>query len=171
MAEAREVIAAEFELTDEERGELLPSARAKRFDNRVAWAKVHLGRAGLLDSPKPGQFRLTDRGREVLQRGLPRIDLRFLAQFPEYHAWRSKISPREKTVANTDEETPEERLELSFLAIRSKIEAELLDKVRASTPRFFEQLVVDLLLKMGYGGSRSDAGRAIGSLETKASMG
>lgn len=165
MAEAREALAAEFALTEEERLELLPSGRAKRFDNRVAWAKVHLGRAGLLDSPKAGQFRISDRGREVLAQNPSRVDLKFLARFPEYNAWRNKTSLRAKDVTDYDniEDTPEERLEQAYQAIRSKVAAELLDRVRSSSPSFFEQLVVELLLKMGYGGSRSDAGRAIGA--------
>lgn len=165
MAEAREALAAEFSLTEEDRLELLPSGRAKRFDNRVAWAKVHLGRAGLLDSPKSGQFRISARGLEVLEQQPNRVDLKFLARFPEYNAWRNKTSPRTKDVTDDDssEDTPEERLEQAYQAIRSKVAAELLDRVKSSTPSFFEQLVVELLLKMGYGGSRSDAGRAIGA--------
>ncbi len=164
MAEAREHLAAEFSLTPEDRAELLPSARARRFDNRVAWAKVHLGRALLLESPKEGQFRITERGREVVGRGLNRVDLRFLLQFPEFQAWRNQ-APREKPVAGNDaepEETPEERIEHAFQTIRAKLAAELLDRVKASTPSFFEQLVVELLLKMGYGRDRAEAGRAIG---------
>lgn len=165
MAEARDRLAAEFNLSDQDRSELLPSARAKRYDNRVAWAKVHLTRAGLLDSPKAGLFRINDRGREVLAQGLDRVDLRFLATFPEYRSWRGKTATPPSKVVPVDngEETPEEQLEQAFETIRSKIGVELLEKVRSSTPSFFEQLVVELLLKMGYGGSRSDAGRAIGS--------
>ena len=165
MAEAREALAAEFKLTEADRIELLPSARAKRFDNRVAWAKVHLTRAGLLDSPKAGQFQITERGREVLARSPSRIDLRFLGQFPEFRAWRMQPAQPDKSLSDPVEgqDTPEERLEDAFQTIRSKLAAELLDKVKASTPRFFEQLVVELLLKMGYGRSRSDAGRAIGA--------
>lgn len=165
MAEAREALASQFNLTAEDRGELLPSARAKRFDNRVAWAKVHLTRAGLLDSPKPGQFRITSAGHAVLAKNLNRVDLRLLAQIPEYRAWRNQVPTDKPTpAADTEAEgTPEERVEDAFQAIRSKLAAELLDKVRASTPSFFEQLVVELLLKMGYGRSRSDAGRAIGA--------
>lgn len=166
MAEVRDVLAAEFELTAADRAELLPSARARRFDNRVAWAKVHLARAGLLDSPKSGQFCITASGQEVLGRGLSRVDLRLLAQFPEYKAWRTQARA-ETTSVSTDveaEDTPEERIEHAVQTIRAKLAAELLDKVKSSTPSFFEQLVVELLLKMGYGRSRSGAGRAIGAV-------
>jgi restriction system protein len=164
MANAREVLASEFALTVEDRAELLPSARAKRFDNRVAWAKVHLARAGLLFSPKSGHFEITDRGREVLSKCLSRIDLKFLAQYPEYRAFRSQGGRTEKAENEVENsETPEERVDHAFQVIRSKLTADLLDRVKSSTPAFFEQLVVELLLKMGYGGSRSEAGRAIGA--------
>ena len=164
MAEAREALAKEFGLTVQDRLELLPSERAKRFDNRVAWAKVHLSRARLLDGPKRGQFQITDRGREVLGRGLDRVDLRFLSQFPEYRIFRGQPAEVEKQEPEVEGvETPEERLELAFQSIRAQLSTDLLERVRSSSPRFFEELVVELLLKMGYGRNRAEAGKAIGA--------
>jgi restriction system protein len=165
MAEAREYLAKKYSLSEAERAELLPSAKARRFDNRVAWAKVHLTRAGLLVSPEAGRFLLSEAGREVLGRGLERVDLRLLASYPAFMEWRRR-GPRAKPAPDPAPEvagTPEEVVDNAFQTIREKLVVELLERVKASTPSFFEQLVVELLLKMGYGGNRAEAGRAIGA--------
>ena len=162
LAEAREALAAALHVTDLERQELLPSGRQSRFDNRVAWAKVHLHHAGLLSSPQRGRFSITDRGREVLAKAPLRIDLRLLSQFEEYRQFRSRSSG-DGPVGIEVVETPEERLEEAFQVIRSQLSSELLEKVKNGTPAFFERLVVELLIRMGYGGNRAEAGKAIGA--------
>lgn len=166
MSEAREALAEQFGLTAEQRAALLPSGRQAVFDNRVAWAKVYLQRAGLLDSPRRGHFRISDRGREVLRDPPDRITIRYLERFPEFIEFRSvgkeKKEPVEVSSPEAEGETPEEMLESAYLRLRSDTAAELLKRVKGCSPKFFEGLVVEVLLKMGYGGSRREAGEAIG---------
>lgn len=167
LSEARDVLARQFELTDKDRSELLPSGRQRRFDNRVAWAKVHMDRAGVLTSPKRGLFRITDRGKTLLRERPERIDMALLSRFEEFRAFRAS-SRRGDAEADTSsvearpEETPDEILEQAYSSLRTQLASDLLSRVKASTSTFFEQLVVDLLIRMGYGGSQSEAGEAIG---------
>lgn len=167
LAEARESLAAQFELSDRDREEPLPSGRQSKFSNRVAWAKSYLQQAGLLLSPRRGHFQLSDRGRDVLKNAPPRIDIKFLEQYPEFVEFRTPkgdVAPMPSpTPSSTPEpETPEEALEAAHLRMRVGLASELLGRVKEASPQFFERLVVELLLKMGYGGSRRDAGQAIG---------
>ncbi len=165
LSEVRERLAAEFALSDTDREELLPSGRQSRFGNRVAWAKVYLQQAGLLRSPKRGHFQITSRGLELLQSPPNRIDIKFLQQYPEFVASRTQKTEPGVTETQSqaeEQETPEEALEAANLRMRAGLASELLNRVKAAPPKFFEQLVVELLIKMGYGGSRKDAGQAIG---------
>ena len=168
LAEAREFLAQRFGLTDAERAELLPSGRQRRFDNRVAWAKVHLAHAGLLFSKRRAVFEITQRGRDVLSEKPARVDLNLLGRFEEFRRFRGierktqADEPADARGPSEAAETPEEMLEQAHQNIRAELAAELLERVKASTPQFFEDLVVELLLKMGYGRNRAEAGRAIG---------
>jgi len=165
LDDARNVLAEKFGLTSEERAELLPTGRQRRFDNRVNWAKVYLQRAGLLSSSRRAHFQITDRGRQLLSERLERIDIARLREFPEFlefHAGSRRIAPGPAPVAPLQDETPEEIMDGAFQSIRAEIVAELLTRVKSNTPGFFENLVVELLLKMGYGRNREEAGRAIG---------
>lgn len=168
LAEVRESLAKEFALTESDRAELLPSGRQRRFDNRVAWAKVYLEQAKLFSSPKRGHFTITDRGRQVLAEGPKRIDIPFLDRFEEFREFRSAPKPVKTETKESDkqpvavEQTPEEMLEHAYQSIRAELALEILNNLKASSPHFFEKLVVELLLKMGYGGSRLEAGAAIG---------
>jgi len=167
LAQARERLAGTFGLTDSEQEELLPSGRQTRFANRVAWAKVYLEQADLLSSPARGQFVITPRGSEVLKDPPDRITIKFLERFPEFATFRSRrqrTPPTKDSEADSSEEseTPEEALDGAYQKIRGGLAAQLLERVKAAPPRFFEQLVVELLLKMGYGSSRKGAGEAIG---------
>jgi restriction system protein len=167
VAEARARLASEFKLTELEREELLPSGRQSRFGNRVAWAKVYLEQGGLLVSPRRGHFQISDRGRDVLKAPPARIDIKFLDQYPEFIEFRT---PKGKTEAASssvaleasDVDTPEEALEAAHAKMKASLGSEVLARVKAGSPSFFERLVVELLLKMGYGGSRADAGQAVG---------
>lgn len=163
MADAREHLARHFSLTEEERAQLLPSGRARTFLNRVAWAKTYLVRAKLLDAPRRGVFCITPRGREVLQNPPSRISISFLDQFPEFVDFRTrgKSSPPRKQEPETPD-SPEEQLETAYQQVRDDLASELLEKVKGGTSEFFEHLVVEVLLRMGYGGSRNEAGEAIG---------
>jgi restriction system protein len=164
LSEAIDTLAVQCTLTDEERKELLPSGRQAKFDNRVGWVVTHLKKARLLESTGRGRFRITDRGIEVLRNRPTRIDLRFLNQFPEFVEFRNLARQERPEVeeVETSERTPEEILEASYLALRQNLQQELLELVKTCSPKFFENLVVDLLVTMGYGGSRKDAGQAIG---------
>lgn len=165
-----ERLALEFDLSNEERNSLLPSGGSFVFDNRVGWARTYLKKAGLVDSAKRGYISITERGRALLARQLKRIDNSTLEQYPEFVQFRQ----RERVPASVDsgaapaqdispsesaESTPREQFDQAYLRLRSGIEAELLEQVKAVTPARFERLVVDLLVAMGYGGSRQEAGR------------
>ena len=164
LAVARKELAIYFKLTEAEESELLPSGRQGRFANRVAWAKVYLERAGILSSPGRGQFQITRRGGEVLSNPPEILDIKYMERYPEFREFRSK--PQKSTGTPASEEsveaaTPEEALEAAYLNIRAGLASELLDQVKSSSPRFFEILVVELLLKMGYGRAGGN-GEAIG---------
>jgi|WetSurMetagenome_2_1015567.scaffolds.fasta_scaffold51954_3 restriction system protein len=160
-----DALAIEFELTDDDLKERLSSGQST-FKNRVAWARVHLKMGGLMENTGRGTFRITDRGQKVLKSNPQRIDVRFLMQFPDYY-YNKKGQRREsleetKNGSETETQTPEEKLESIYQAIRHKLADELLEQIKNSSPGFFEELVVNLLVAMGYGGSLYDAGKAIG---------
>ncbi len=161
---ATQTIGERLKLTDAEWEEQLPSGRAPLFYNRLAWAKTHLKRAGLLDQPRRGVIAITDRGRQVLAAKPTRIDLRLLQTFPEYRqpSVEADAVPAPTLDANASAMSPEETLERAYAQIRSELAAELLDSVKQCAPAFFEKLVVQLLLNMGYGGSRKEAGKSVG---------
>jgi restriction system protein len=166
LADARARLGSEFRLSQAEQEERLPSGRQSRFANRVAWAKVYLEQGGLLLSSRRGHFLISDRGREVLKAPPLRIDIKFLEQYPEFVEFRTPKSEPHPAGPNVsaagDAETPEEALEAAHAKMRASLAAEVLARVKAGSPGFFERLVVELLLKMGYGGSRADAGQAVG---------
>lgn len=165
--DAVEAIAIEFSLTPEERNELLPSSsRTTLFYNRLAWAKTHMTMAGLLQAPRRGVFCITQRGRELLVSQLARIDMKTLQQFPEYERARrgdvqSSVEPAMPAVA-FNELTPEESIERAHLSLRKDLARELLESIMQCSPAFFELLIIKLMIKMGYGGSREEAGKAVG---------
>lgn len=166
LRESIEYLAHEFQLSDSERKELLPSGRQPIFDNRVGWARTHLKKAGLIESPGRSLFKITPRGLDLLSQNPPVINVRLLKQFPEYLEFLG-VTPNEPITAggdneSSDFETPEETLEAAYQNIRKTLALDLLEKVKACSPDFFEQLVVELLVKMGYGGSIKEAGQAIG---------
>jgi restriction system protein len=166
IQEAREILASKFGLSDEERKTLLPSGRQAIFSNRVAWAKTYLQQAKILDSPRRGYFQISDRGKEVLGQRPERITVSYLERFPEFVAFRTaERKPKEtEPIAGLDEEkqTPEEILEAAYQRLRHEMTTELLSRVKNCSPQFFEKLVLEVLLKMGYGGSRKEAGEALG---------
>ena len=166
LREARDFLAKRLGVTDAEREELLPSGRQAVYDNRVAWAKTYLQQAGLLNSIRRGYFRITDRGRQLLAEKPDRIGIKLLDRFPEFvefhKASPKKESSAEETPEAQEKATPEEMLETAHQQIRNDLAADLLKRIKAAPPSFFERLVVELLVKMGYGGSRREAGKAIG---------
>lgn len=163
MKEARDTLSTSMNLSEEALRETLPSGIQTKFDNRVAWAKTYLLQAGALESPKRGYFRITPRGLEILKNHRGRIDNSILSQFPEFREFHSPRAKKE--VSESEElstETPEEVFQKAYQRIKTDLAAELIERIRRNTPTFFERLVVDFMLSLGYGGSRSDAGRSIG---------
>lgn len=165
LREAIEHLSVKFGLSPEEQQEMLPSGAQTIFDNRVGWAKTHLMKAGLLESPRRSIFKITQRGVLVFGQKPKTINMNLLRQFPEYLEFikpSSTSSTADATTVQIDESqaTPEEILEGSYQKIKRTLAQELLLKIKASPPAFFERLVVELLVKMGYGGSLKDAGRA-----------
>ena len=166
LSEAREMLVPRFSLSEADQAELLPSGRQQRFNNRVAWAKVYLEQAGLVDSPKRGTFVITNRGRELLEEKPAQIDLALLDRYEDFRQFRMAkaegpvVTPPKTPGGATS--TPEETLELAYQTIQTQLVQELLSQVKKMSPKFFENLVVEVLLKMGYGSSRAEAGQAIG---------
>ena len=166
LRDTEEALAQHFDLNPSERAELLPSGQQGVFKNRLGWTRTYMKKAGLLASPKRGVFRVTDRGLQTLAANPPRIDARYLEQFPEFMAFREASRPA-NVVTDVPESmpsraTPEESIEAAHQGLRVQLGQELLARILACSPSFFEQLVVELLVKMGYGGSRRDAGERIG---------
>lgn len=155
-------LAQQLALTEEQRREMLPSGRAKLFDNRVGWAKTYLANAGLIESPRRAVSVITQRGQQVLATHQGPINLRLLNDLPDKPV---KVAPAESHVASTSETleiSPLEAVENAHLQIKKDIERSLLSKIAANPPEFLERVVVDLIVKMGYGGNLKDAGEAIG---------
>lgn len=159
-------IANTFNLTHEELSALLPSGQMTVFKSRVGWARTYLKKAGLLDSPKRGIYVITQRGRDVLAQKPQHINIKYLEQFPEFvvfqNASKSTQSQDEESVSEKAEIPPAEAIELAHQELRNQLADELLSKILECSPEFFENLVVELLVKMGYGGSRRDAGERVG---------
>lgn len=166
--ETIERLAAHFALTPEELAIRLPSGKQTKFTNRVAWAKSHLKAAGLLRSPRRGVYELTDRGRQVLAEHPPSVGMPLLMRFPEYVAFRqgSSSGPSAIKVSSptegTDNRTPDDLIEDGYTQLRSALVSDLRDRIASMSPAAFEQLVVDVLTSMGYGGPQDDAGIVVG---------
>lgn len=165
--EAIDALAQNFGLSEEEQKQLLPSGQQCVFDNRVAWARAHMKMAGLVENTRRGIFRITQRGSNLLEKSPPEINLRILREFPEYLETRDRTQTTQAgdAATATDEQesrTPAERLEEAYEMLRKNLADELLSQLKTSSPSFFEKIVVEVLVKMGYGGSRKDAGQAIG---------
>ena len=157
LREAIEALANEFGLTEQERKELLPSGRQATFNNRVGWARTYLTKAGLIDLPKRGQFRITPRGLDVLKKNPPKINISFLDQYAEFVEFRTRDKEPNHTgfdEIQNDEKTPEESLESAYQKVRKGLATELIQTIKNCSPEFFERLVVDVLIRMGYGGSQ-----------------
>jgi restriction system protein len=170
VREAREYIEKEMELTQDDLAETISSGQS-RFANRVHWAKAYFIQAGVLSSPKRGTLIITERGKELLKENHTRISIKELKRYPEFIKFQSSSNNQEKSSAilsdsdiENSDETPDEILEKSYKQICNSLSSELLEKVKNNTPEFFENLVVDLMIKMGYGGSREEAGRSVGKV-------
>jgi restriction system protein len=166
LRDAEEALAEHFKLTPTERAELLPSGQQGIFKNRIGWARTYLKKAALISAPRRAVFKITERGMQTLASNPSRIDSKFLEQWPEFVEFRDISKPGTEQVQPMDlplmTTTPEEAIELAYQGLREQLAQELLSRILSCSPTFFEQLVVELLVKMGYGGSRRDAGERIG---------
>ncbi len=170
IADVVEQLAESLGLTPDERTQLLPSGKQARFANRVNWAKAYLVKAGLAENTRRGHYRVTPRGQAALADATATINNAYLDQFKEFQDFKSKVNEVDGAAAVTpvqvsaplSTETPDEALRKAHAAITGALAADLLDRVQSATPAFFEMLIVELLLAMGYGGTSAEAGRALG---------
>lgn len=164
LKDAVQELADKFHLTHEEVNEFLPSGQQSVFINRLGWAGTYLKKAGLLFSPRRGYLKITSRGQDVLKQRPSVINNRFLMQFEEFRVFidrpKSEDAPEEPTLDTS--QTPHESLQIAYDRLRSGLVTEILQSLKAIDPNKFEKIVVDVLVKMGYGGNRKDAGQAIG---------
>ncbi len=164
-----DALATELQLTQDEKEQLLPSGKQTTFSNRVHWAKGYLKQAGLLKYTARSHFIITEEGKKVLSGNPERIDNKFLEQFEAFQEFRSRKGTQSgSSTTQTENElsdedaTPDELLRSAHKAIDDALAGDLLGRVREANPQFFEQLIIDLLLAMGYGGTSENAGTAIG---------
>jgi restriction system protein len=157
-------LADKYGLTEEERRELLPSGGTFKFSSRVSWAATYLKKAGLLEAPRRGQVRITQRGLDALKQKPTRIDGEFLQQYAEFRQFQGKKKEKKvnATADSGNSDTPIESIDVQYRELREALASEILEKIKECSPQFFERLVITLLVKMGYGGSLQDAGQAIG---------
>ena len=164
-----EHLAVKFSLTPDELSEVLPSGKQAKFMNRIAWTRTYFSKALLVESPARGKFRITQRGLQLLATNPAMINVRTLKQYPEFQTFHQPTPPNGgqdaaavEDLQPSSDETPEEHLESCYQSLRKELAESILQQVMQASPAFFEQLVVDVLVAMGYGGSRADAGKAIG---------
>ena len=165
-----EAIAKDFQLSPEELGELLPSGKQTVLSNRTHWAKTYLVKAGLLRMTSRGRFAATQREIEVLAGNPSRIDNTLLGRYAEFQAFRARSAAKSQETVNrqpdlapaTERATPEEQIEAAYLEINAELRTVLLDRIVAAKPAFFETLIIDLMVAMGYGGSAPEAGQRLG---------
>ncbi|QKG80336.1 restriction endonuclease [Tenuifilum thalassicum] len=170
LRELIEILSVHFNLTDDERKELLPSGSQAIFDNRVGWAKFYLEKANLLKTEKRGSYHITELGLNFLKSNPKELRTKDLENFKAFKEFKQSITVKNETESSEQEnqeneesnKTPEEALEYAYLKLKNDLSRDLLDTIKGCSPEFFEKLVIDMLTKMGYGGSRKDAGKALG---------
>jgi restriction system protein len=162
-----DILGEQFNVTKEERSELLPSGTDFIFKNRVGWAKTYMKKAGLISSFKRGCITISDRGKALINSKPDLINVKFLKQYPEFLEFqiprkKEAVEIEQVNIEEEKQQNPEELIEIGYLKIRQSLEQDILSKLKTIDPYFFERVVVELLVKMGYGGSIQDAGKAIG---------
>lgn len=168
-SEAVEALAKELRLTEEDLKDMLPSGIQANFVNRFGWASTYMKKAGLLEATRRGFYQITDRGKDLLRKQPKIINVKLLKQYPEFREFQKLKGTRSgdkasnsKGASDISTATPSEALEAAYENLRDELSDELLSRLKKTAPAFFERVVVELLVKMGYGGSRTDAGKAIG---------
>jgi len=162
ISKLEEEVAKALKLSGEELARILPSGQQSVFGNRLNWARSYLSKAHLLELPRRGFCRGTERARDLLAEGIKEIDLAVLSRYPEFVAWREQQRPKEHDLHIESKESPEEQIATNFEALNAELAREIIERVHSFSPAFFERLIVDLLCRMGYGGGRTEMGRALG---------
>ena len=165
LRQIRDSLSDFFQLTDDDKAKMLPSGQMSVFKSRVGWTRTYLKKAGLITYVSRGVCQITERGQSVLRDAPQKIDIDYLDQFAEFREFRALSKGKTESTSTTSddtESTPEESLEQAYEKLKAELSDEILEKILSCSPNFFEQLVVDLLVKMGYGGSRQDAGERLG---------
>ncbi|RYG19337.1 restriction endonuclease [bacterium] len=165
-----QLLADHFALTQEEKSDLIPSGKRSRVMDRTLWATTYLSQAKLIDRPKKGWCQITQRGRDYLRRAPEVIKPALLEEFPEYVEFKNRSRPSERSsgpigaepTLELENTSPEEAIALAHKEVNSLLAQELLERIKAMPPAFFEQLIVRLMLNLGYGGSVEDAGKTLG---------
>ena len=168
LNEVRDYLTEYFQLTDEVKSERVPSGAQTKFDNRIYWTKSYFGKAKLIENTKRAHFRITERGLKFLNKFNSNFTVKDLKTIDEFKEFNEGTNREDKTTTTTvtlklKEETltPLEQLEETFQFIHNELASELLEKIRINSWQFFEDLVIDLMIKMGYGGSKRKAGKSI----------
>ncbi len=174
ISETIEKLALQFKLSEAEKEELLPSGKQRKFVNRVSWTRTYLQKAQFLSVTGRSKFCITERGLNVLKTNPSSINVKFLNQFPEFQAFHTtkndkdsetnRITAISQEMVEKTSQTPQEILDTTYQSLRQNLAEEILERIKNNSPQFFENLVVDILIAMGYGGSRKDAGQAIGQV-------
>ena len=167
VREMTSLLADTFELTEEERTAMIPSGKSTVLRNRVGWARTYLHKAGLVESPRRGDWRITGAGQKVLGENASGISVKFLKQFAGMQEFLTPKKPAidAHEVADAGEgstATPDEALLHAYDELRAALESDILDALKMGSPGFFEQVVIDVLVAMGYGGNREDASEVVG---------
>ncbi|MDP8242631.1 MAG: restriction endonuclease [Candidatus Hinthialibacter antarcticus] len=161
IKEIHDQVASHFNLSNEELSEMLPSGNQSVFNNRIGWARTYLKKAGLLISPSRGIFKITDRGIKVLNEKPTKIDAKFLMQFPEFAKFQKPKPDNGTPPPPPIDQTPQEIIENEYQNLKKELASEVLEKLKEIDPYRFEKIVVELLVKMGYGGTIKDAGKVL----------
>jgi len=169
LNETHDALAKQFKLTDDEMRNLLPSGRQPIFRNRIGWARTYLKKAGLITSSKRAHFKISDKGLLLLKEEPTLLNSKILMRYDDFKEFQSIKKDKnndesliESIPTENIDQTPEESLEYAYQKLHSDLSKELLDIIKSCSPDFFERLVIDLLITMGYGGSRKEAGQAMG---------
>lgn len=166
LRDAQQSIIDQFELTEEEKNTLLPSGKQTAIYNRIGWAGTYLRKSGLVSQAQRGMMEITPRGKKVLSENLASLNPKYLEKFAEFRQFKSTVTDSPSTqiinsiVASAG--TPEEILEQAHAELKNQVLTDIAEKLKSCSPKFFENLVVDTLVQMGYGGSRKEAGKVIG---------
>lgn len=162
ISRIEEDLARSLKLSPEELGRMVPSGQQSMFANRLNWARCYLVKAGLIEATRRGFVRAAERGRELIEEGVREIDADYLARYPEFRAWRDRYPASGPAEACEAPERPEERISASYDELQTQLSRQLVSRVQALSPAFFERLIVELLCRMGYGGGRLEMGRTLG---------